>query len=135
MFKKLRVVTAVALAAFGLTIGLGSLTAADEKTPSISEIMKKSFGGKMSLKVKITAGVKGEAWDDVKKLAAEFKTHGEDLAKNKCPKGDAESWKKLTAKFKDATAGVAEAADKKDAKALAASFGKVNCKECHDAHK
>ena len=134
MFKKLRVVTAVALAAFALTVGVGSLMAED-KMLSISDIMKKSFGGKMSLKAKITTGVKGEAWDDVKKAAAEFKAHGDALAACKCPKGDGDSWKKLTAKFKDASAGVAEAAGKKDAKALTAALGKVNCKECHDAHK
>lgn len=135
MFKKFRVAMVVALAAFALTVSVGGLTAAEDKVPDVSTIMKKSFGGKTSLKSQIGSSLKGENWDDVKKLAAEFKEHGDALGKNKPNKGDADSWKKLTKKFADNTAALAEAADKKDAKAVTAALGKFNCKECHDAHK
>ena len=135
MFKKFRVMTVVALAAFAVTVTVGALTAADDKVPTTSEIMKSSFGGKTSLKNKISASVKGENWDDVKKLAAEFKAHGEALGKNKPKVGDADSWKKLSDAFKTNTDAVADAADNKDAKAVVAALGKINCMECHDAHR
>jgi cytochrome c556 len=62
---------------------------------------------------------------------------GAALGKNPCPKGDKESWAKLTKKFADVTKEISDAVGKKDADAVgkaAGAFGK-NCKECHDAHK
>lgn len=135
MFKKLRVVMVVALAAFAVTVGVGSLTAADEKVPTVSEIMKVGHAGGKSLINKVKAAVKGEKWDDAKVPADALKVFGDALGKSKPEKGTEESWKKLAAKYKDSTAAVAEGVTKKDAAAVTAALGKINCKECHDAHK
>ena len=137
MFKKFRVMTVVALAAFAATVTVGALTAADDKVPTVSEIMKVGHAGGKSLIAKVKTAVKGEKWDDAKVPADALKVFGEALGKNKPEKGDADSWKKLADKYKASTEAAAAAVEKKDAKAATAALGKIggSCKECHDAHK
>jgi cytochrome c556 len=137
MFKKFRVMTVVALAAFALTVSVGGLIAADDKVPTVSEIMKVGHAGGKSLIAKTKAAVKAEKWDEAKVPADALKVFGEALGKNKPEKGDAESWKKLADKYKASTAAAAAAVEKKDAKAVGEALGKIgtSCKECHDAHK
>ena len=137
MFKKFRVAVVIALAAFAVTVGVGSLTAADDKVPTVSEIMKVGHAGGKSLIAKVKTAVKGEKWDDAKVPADALKLFGEGLGKNKPEKGDAESWKKLADKYKTNTAAVVAGVEKKDAKAVGEALGKIggSCKECHDVHK
>lgn len=135
MFKKFRKVSVVALVAFALTVSVGGLFAADEKVPTVSEIMKVGHAGGKSLISKIKTSVKGAKWDDAKTSADALKVFGEALGKNKPEKGDADSWKKFAEAYKASTAAAAAAADKKDAKALTAALGKIDCKGCHAAHK
>ena len=134
MFKKFRVAALTAVAAFALTVTVGGLTAADEKVPTISEIMKKGHSKTGDI-AKIRTAVKGKKWDDAKPAATELKGFGEALGANKPEKGDADSWKKLTDKYKASTAAAAAGVEKMDAAAVTAALGKINCKECHDAHK
>ena len=111
-----------------------------KKYATIGQIMKKGHGAKGLLKG-IDAEAKGGKWDDATNDAALLKTFGENLGKMKPEKGSDESWKKLTDKYMEQTADVAEAVGKKDAKgvkaALAALTGvkNANCNECHAAHK
>lgn len=135
MFKKLRKVAVVALVAFALTVSVGGLIAAEDKVPTVSEIMKVGHAGGKSLIAKIKGSVKGGKWDDAKAPADALKVFGEALGKNKPGKGDEASWKKLADKYKESTAAVAAGVEKKDAKAVAAALGKINCAECHKAHK
>jgi len=137
MFKKLRVVSVVALVAFALTVSVGGLIAADDKVPTVSEIMKVGHKGTESLLSKIKGSVKGAKWDDAKTSADALKVFGEALGKNKPEKGDAESWKKLTDAYKANTVAVAAGVEKKDAKATTAALGKIgsSCGGCHKAHK
>jgi len=135
MFKKLRVVSVVALVAFALTVSVGGLFAADDKVPTISEIMKVGHAGGKSLITKIKTSVKGAKWDDAKAPADALKVFGEALGKSKPEKGDAASWKKLSAKYLESTAAVAAGVEKKDAKAVTTALGKINCAECHKVHK
>jgi hypothetical protein len=97
--------------------------------------MKVGHAGGKSLISKVKTSVKGGKWDDAKTAADALKVFGEALGKNKPEKGDADSWKKLTDKYKASTAAVAAGAEKMDAKAVTSALGKINCKECHDAHK
>ena len=135
MFKKFRVMTVVALAAFAVTVTVGGLIAADDKVPTVKEIMTQGHKGTESLIAKVKGAVKGEKWDDAKVPADALKVFGEALGKNKPAKGDAESWKKLTDAYQANTAAVAAGVEKKDAKGVTAALGKIKCAECHDAHK
>ena len=137
MFKKFRVMTVVALVAFAVTVTVGGLTAAEDKVPTVSEIMKLGHAGGKSLIAKVKTAVKGEKWDDAKVPADALKVFGDALGKNKPEKGDADSWKKLTDKYKTNTTAAAAGVEKKDAAAVTAALGKIggSCKECHDSHK
>jgi len=132
-----RVVACAAVGGLALAVSVGSSLADDkEKTPSISEIMKKGHGSKGLLKG-IGAEVKAGKWEDAKSDAKLLKAFGEALGKNEPEKGSKESWKKLTDEYKENTAAVAKAADKEDADGVAAGLKKIggSCKGCHSAHK
>ncbi len=138
MFRKL--IRASLFAAFGMAAVLfayGSVTAsptADEKLPDISEIMKKGHNKTEGYVAKINGAVKDGKWEDAQKYAKTLAFFGENLGKNKPPKGDAASWKKLTDKYAESTKAALKAADDKDPKALKAALN-INCKACHDAHR
>jgi Skp family chaperone for outer membrane proteins len=114
-----------------------SLTAADEKVPSIEDIMKKVPHPKKGLAAKTVEAVKADKWEDAQKMATELKTFGEALGKNKVPKGDAKSWEKLCKEFADQMSDIEKGAKAKDAAAVTKAEGafRKSCKACHDAHK
>jgi hypothetical protein len=140
--KYIRAGMFVALGAVAMILAYGASSATagqdkdkDEKVPTISEIMIKGHKGADSHIGKIRSAAKGAKWDDAKEYAKTLAFFGEHLGKNKPPKGDEKSWKTLTEKYAVATKSVVEAVDKKDAKAVNAALGKINCGECHKAHK
>jgi hypothetical protein len=106
-------------------VSLPLLAADDDAKPKykIKDVMKKAMKGPLLKKV---AG--GNASDAEKK-----ELHGMlvALGKNKPPKGDAESWKKLTDSLVKASQGVIDG----DADAGAALKKAANCKACHSKHK
>jgi len=110
-----------------LAIGaLTSLRAADDKDKEKPKYTVKEVMGKhkdLSNKVK-----QGTASDEDKKKLLELYT---EMAKNKAPAGDADSWKKLTDGLVKATQDVVDGKDgAKD------EFTKaVDCMKCHGAHK
>ena len=124
-----------------LTLGVGALSAedkkAEDKVPTVEEIMKQGHAGTKSLKAKIENSAKAEKWEDAKTSADALKVFGEALGKNTVEKGEAASWKKLSVKYAKTTADISAAVEKKDAKATTAALGALgkSCKECHDAHK
>lgn len=140
--RKLVRVGLFAAAILGFVLASGTMSAQDKdkkKTPSIKEIMKKGHGS-TGLLTGIAKEAKDGKWEEADNDAKLLKEFGEGLGKNKPPKGDADSWKKLTDKYKESTAAVAEAAGKKDADAVKTALDKLvpksgSCTECHDAHK
>lgn len=112
-----------------------SATAAD-KEPTIKDVMK-TVSGKGGACKSCAEAAKGEKWEDAQKLAKQMAECGVALTKTKCPKGDAESWTKLTKKYCEDVAAVSKAADSKDSKAFdtALKTFTTSCKTCHDAHK
>jgi hypothetical protein len=100
------------------------LRAADEKPKyTIKEVMTEHKKGKLKDKV-----IDGSASaDDKKKLVAMY----EAMAKNKPPKGDAESWKKLNDALIKASKEVEEGKDG----GVDALKKAVNCSACHKEHK
>ena len=99
--------------------------AADDDAPKhkIGDVMKKAFKGPLLKKV-----AKGEASkDEAKQLHAML----ESMAKSKPPKGDAESWKKLTSALVKASKDLQDGGDD----AASALQKAANCKACHSKHK
>jgi cytochrome c553 len=110
----------------GAVICLPAMAADDgDKKPKFKtkEIMKKAFKGPLLKKV---AG--GDASDEEKKQLHEMLVS---LSKNEPPKGEKESWEKLTG----ALVKAGEAAVKGDEKAGAMLKKAANCKACHKSHK
>lgn len=99
--------------------------AADDEAPKFKtkQIMKEAFKGPL-LK---TVAKGGASEEDTKKLYEML----EALAKNKAPKGEADSWKKLTS----ALVKAGKAAVDGDANAGGMLKKAANCKACHKEHK
>ena len=109
-----------AAAIFGLVFMLDGSVRGGKDPVSIKEVMKKAMkGGKDSLCTKVATG---KATDEEKKELVALFT---DLAANKPPKGDPDSWK-------DKTKALLDAAKADDGKALQKA---ANCMTCHKEHK
>ena len=87
------------------------------------DVMKKAMKGGLLKKV-----ASGDASDDEKKTLHEMLVA---LGKNEPPKGDAESWKKLTGALAKAGKAAVDGDDNAGAMLKKAS----NCKACHSKHK
>ncbi len=110
----------------GAMLGLPLMAAdVDDKEPKYKtkDIMKKAFKGPLLKKV---AG--GDATDEEKKQLHEMLVA---LSKNKPPRGEDDSWKKMT----DALVKAGQAAVEGDEKAGAMLKKTANCKACHKEHK
>ncbi len=96
----------------------------DEPQHSIKDVMKKVMKGKPNFLSKVADG----GSEKEKKELHEWLVA---LGKNKPPKGEADSWKKLTGKL------VSTSQDLIDGKAGAgkAVMAAANCKACHSEHK
>ena len=101
MLRKLTKVVVAGLLGLGAMILSYSSTgtAADEKVPDLSTIMRRSFKDKDNLKVSISTAAKNGKWDDATKLAKEWTTLGAAMSKNKPPKMDGDGWKEQCGKF------------------------------------
>ena len=136
MLRKLGRATVLAV---GLVIGLGTLAVANnaDEVPAIDEIMSEAHNKKRGLQPKLDAAVKAGKWDEAAKPATRLKELGEALAKNKPHQGPDASWKKLSSQYKQQTAEIADAVQKKDqakAQTLLGKFGK-SCDACHEVHR
>jgi surface antigen len=116
-------VACVVLGVLAVAFSLSSRAEEEKKPVAIKEVMKTCMKGGLCGKV-----AKGKATDEEKKqLVAMF----EDLAKNKPPKGEEESWKKKTAALIEAAKACAEGKEG----AGEALQKAANCMACHSAHK
>ena len=122
MFQRILVLVLAAVVTFALVTGPVS---ADHHEPKykIKEVMKKAFKGPLLKKV-----ASGDASDEEKKQLHEMLVA---LGKNKQPKGEEESWKKLTT----ALVKAGKAAVDGDEKASAMLKKASSCKACHSKHK
>jgi acyl carrier protein phosphodiesterase len=109
----------------------------DKKAHTIKEIMKIAHSDKMALLKSINTELKGEKWEEVTKHSKELVGLAEEMAEAKPKKGEADSWKKVTAEYKENALKLGEAADKKkgeDAKSSLMAL-QTSCKGCHSLHK
>ncbi len=102
-----------------------SVLADEESEPKYKtkEVMKAAFKGPLIKKV-----ASGDASDEEKEKLHEMLVA---LGKNEPPKGEAESWKKLTTALVKASKAVADG--EKDGPAMLKKA--ANCKACHSKHK
>ena len=132
-------------AVFGLGLGMLtlladptlSLTAADKEkdVPTIKEIMVKGHKGADAHIAKIKGAAKDGKWDEAQEYAKTLAFFGENLGKNKPPKGDEKSWATLTKAYAEATKATYKATQAKDAKAVNKGLSGIVCGTCHKAHK
>jgi len=138
--KFIRASLFAALGAVAIAVAYGSAATAgqkDEKVPDISEIMIKGHKGTDAYLAKIKGTAKAGNWDDAEKYAKTLAFFGENLGKNKPPKGDAKSWEKLTQAYASSTKAVHKGTQDKDVKAVNKGLGAIgmSCGGCHKAHK
>ncbi len=124
------VVAGLALLAVGVAV------AAD---PTIKEIMTKAHKGSKSLLGDLRAELKQDEpdWATVQKDSKELVELGTSLGKNKPPKGEQESWDRLTSAYLANAKALDAAAGQMDKGAAQTALGKIggSCKACHQAHK
>jgi cytochrome c556 len=134
------------------TVGLGLMLAAcllalpaagqGDKVPEIKEIMKK-----LNSPTGIYSGLGKELkaddtdWGEVKAGAKTIARLAALVGKNDPPKGEKDSWTKLTKEYADNAKAFQQAAAKEDKKAALAAYEKIagtkgaNCTACHNAHR
>jgi hypothetical protein len=138
--KLIRTSLFAAFGAIAVALAYGSAATAgqkdkDEKVPDISEIMLKGHKGTDAYIAKIKGAAKDGQWEDAEKYAKTLAFFGENLGKNKPPKGDEKSWETLTKAYAATTKVVYKGTQDKDLKAVNKGLGGINCGGCHKAHK
>lgn len=118
---------------------LVTLTNADETPPSVKEIMTKLHKGANSLLVDTRTHLqKGQPdWDALEKKTKDIVILGAALARNDPPRGDRESWQRLSRQYYDHAKTLDEAVQAKDRPAALNATKQLgeSCKACHNAHK
>src|SRR4051794_38633513 len=91
--------------------------------PTTKDIMTKAHKGPNSELFNIARELKEDEpkWDDIKKETADLVEMAKALAKNDPPKGDKESWQKLSKQYLDKATALDAAAKKMDVKATEAA--------------
>lgn len=109
-----------------------------EQVPTIEKIMEEVFKTKGLHK---TIGKALEEtdikWNDISPMSKRYAELTASLPKNKCPKGDAKSWAKLSKQCADDAKALETAVSKKDKSATITAWSKLNkgCQACHDEHR
>jgi cytochrome c556 len=108
----------------------------DGKVPSIKKIMQATHS-KTGFRAKYQQAVKGGDWEKAEKIAKDWLTCAENLAKNEPPKGEKQDWEKMAKNYTKAVKNIEEASGKKDAEQVKDSLGFIgkSCGTCHKAHK
>jgi cytochrome c556 len=133
--KVMKVSLAGLLGLAAVVLASGSAMTADDKVPTIKEIMKKGHAKTDGYIAKIREDAKAGKWDEAKEYAKTLAVFGEALGKNKPKKGGEESWKEQATKYQDSTKAALAAVEKKDAAAVNKALGSNNGAGCHTPHK
>jgi hypothetical protein len=129
----------VLLTALALSLAAASAEAQGDKVPPVKEIM-----GKLNKPTGLYFNIGKELrendpmWADVQKDAKEVAKLAAVLGKNAPPRGDKESWAKLTKDYAANAVTLEKAAAAKDQAAARAAYAKMGgetCNTCHKAHK
>lgn len=105
----------------------------------IGEIMAKLTKGPQSLTSVIGVELNEETppWDKIQPQAKEYVQLAGSMSKYDPPKGDKESWLKMTTAFTQSATNLEHAAEAKDSQAAKAAHTalKNSCQSCHQAHR
>jgi hypothetical protein len=127
-----------ALGLVACTVPVAAFALDDEKK-TIKEVMGKLHKGSTSQQnaLKKLAQATPPDWDAIGKVTKDFVILGAALGKNDPPKGDKESWKKLSQDYLETSEKLDKAASDKDLDKLKAAQKTMgaSCKACHNAHK
>ncbi len=122
-----------------VAVVLVSVPGTDAKDPTIKEIMGKLHKGANAPIGLLKKDLQEDDpdWPEIQKTTKEFVTLGAALGKNDPPKGDADSWKKLTKQYFDNAKILDDAAKKKDKSGALSAQAKLagSCLACHKAHR
>ena len=120
-------------------LGADRLTAADEKVPTIEDIMQAVNKKKGGLHTDVGDALKMGAvdWDSVKTKTKQYAAMADFLGKNDPPQGEKGSWDKLTKAYAAEAKTLNEAAGRKDKAAAMSAHGKLtrSCMGCHQVHR
>jgi cytochrome c556 len=127
------------LAFAGMAIVVGSSAFADDKTPTIKQVMGKLTKGPKSLTPTIGKELKSAKpnWTTIQAQSAEFATLASALCLNDPPKGDKASWDSLAKAYSDDAKALDTAAQAKDKAGALSAHEKLakSCMGCHKVHK
>ena len=131
--------TAAAAGLLLANFGVERLAAADDKVPTIEDIMQKVNKRKGGLHSDVGEALKAGTvdWDAVQAKTKEYTAMADFLGKNDPPKGSKSSWEKFTKTYADDAKALNAAAQKKDKTTVASLHKKLSgeCMACHRAHK
>jgi cytochrome c556 len=121
-----------------LLISTFGISAGDDPTPDIAEIMTKGHkpgGFKTMIADELKKG--SPDWTALQEQTKEFVKLADALGKNEPPKGSADSWKKQTEAYAKIVHSLEAGAKKKSKSECNSAMGKLNqsCAGCHRLHK
>jgi cytochrome c556 len=121
------------------SFGANRLGAADDKVPTIEDIMKKVNKPRVGLHSDVGNALKAATvnWDTIQAKTKEYATMADFLGKNDPPKGTKASWEKLTKTYADDAKALNAAAEKMDKATVTSLHKKLSgeCMACHKAHR
>jgi cytochrome c556 len=119
--------------------GADRLGAADDKVPTIEDIMQAVNKKKGGLHSDVGDALKMSTvdWDAVQAKTKQYSAMADFLGKNDPPKGAKASWEKLTKLYADDAKALNAAAEKKDKTTASNALKKLGteCMACHKAHR
>jgi hypothetical protein len=122
-----------------VVLALAPAGAQDNKAPTVKQVMKKLNAGPNSMTATIGKELQDDppGWDDIKKETQEYVKLAGTLGANDPPKGEKESWTKLSKDYVENAKALDDATQKKDKKAALAAHKKLSstCMTCHMEHR
>jgi cytochrome c556 len=132
----------VLLTALALSFAAASAEAQGDKVPAVKDIMMKvNKPTGLYFNIGKELREKDPMWPEVQQDAKEVARLAALLGKNAPPKGDKESWEKLTKEYAANAAALEKAVAAKDQAAAKAAWAKMGgdggaaCNACHKAHR
>jgi cytochrome c556 len=130
---------AMMMAGVAALLGVAGLAGAQDDKPTIKQAMgklhKAGTGALPSIKKSLAAETPD--WKGIKKTNKLIADLSAAITELEPPKGDQADYTKQSKAYATNAKSLKDAADKEDAAAAKAAFGKLNtsCKSCHDVHK
>ena len=129
------------LAALACTVFLAQhpAGAGTADAPTVKEIMKKA-NSPTGIYANLGQDLKDEnpSWSDIQQEAKDLATLASQLRQATPPRGDKDSWEKLTKAYADSAKTLTQATAKMDQEAARAAWARLGgetCKTCHAAHR